>query len=45
MMPQDNGRIAVIMDVEDFNKLDEYAKENNIKSYGEAIKIILNNLK
>jgi hypothetical protein len=42
-MPQDKpeGKIMVLLDKETFKKLEEFAKSNNINTYGEAVKQLL----
>lgn len=39
-MPQVNpdGSIMVLLDMETFKRLEEYAKENGLTTYGDAVK-------
>lgn len=35
------GKILVLLDKETFDKLEEYAKDNDLATYGDAVKKIL----
>lgn len=42
-MPQasEEGRIMVLLDAETFKKLEEYAKQNSLPRYGDAVRHLL----
>jgi len=41
MTQQPDGRIMVLLDKSTFSKLEEYAKANNARTYGDAVSKLL----